>query len=1067
MNEPTERSIASLRRLARGLVYDGASAEDVVQEAWLSALKRREALERPQGWLANAVRWCALRARRADERRGRHERAAARSEEAPEAGELSGRTEVLRRLLDAVDRLPEPYRTAVHLRYLEDLPPRKIAQRLGLPVNTARTHVRRGLELLRKELDDDGRGREELLAALAPIVGPDAGIGSAAGVERLVARARESMSVAGAPARLAAALALAGTVLFVGWRLIRQGEPREPSPAALAVTATTIEPGTEQDSSTPLRSPTTKASAREPATPETSAVSATWSVRGCVTRGGDEPFPHAQLVGRIHRGPGLEGAVLFSERFLADEFGEFVWAPPIAEHSTVYVTTDVPGHIANPSYDWIVPGDPGAFGWHVSALPLDLELTGVVRALDGSPIAGAVVVDGWLDDFRCATTDAGGNFMLSLWSGNSVDLRVRAAGFAVTEVEAGANPLEIRLAPESPRLVRIVDEEGAPVAGVEITRHGLDLVLHSDAQGRFALHELVAREANALLFLRHPDYSERQFYVQGKQLGDAPEVVLARGVTLTGRVVSSTGEPVPGAWISLDSHYSEPRHETWSGADGRFELPHAVTGEHALWVWRNGFAHLRTDIVVTGEANGELELVLQPPHFVAGTAFGPDGPLAFAHVSAVDLGSEEHIEGFRTRTDRDGNFRMEGLTEHGVRLRAFADGLASAELEVDSLDRENLELHLQPSAVFAGRAVDDASGAPIAEFTVRSLRLNPSGGPAEVPWNERGTNGTWSHATRLAAGSKARIEVRAPGYAPLVLGPIESRWPADPEASVARLSPGGVVRGRVLDAATGLGVSGAVVARYPARSMVYTNEDWLGTILTVRTDANGAFELVDVPLGEGKLHVQHDAYAPHLDGPFLVGPLATERLLEMTHGATLAGRLLDAEGNGLAGEKVDLAARFAAGKKWYWTTASASDGSYSFGALPNGQYELFWYRPDGERHYPALSTALTLAPGAELTLDLQPHGSTRLIGTLTCGFELAAPATVRLTLATTPEAPFPARSYGALATADHFQLDHLEPGTYSLSAWANLTDGRSASGQTTVVVPESGELVVTLPLVPR
>src|SRR6185436_7890659 len=55
---------------------------------------------------------------------------------------------------------------------LDALPPRVIAQRLGVPVNTARTHER-----LRGELDPGpGREREAMLAALVPLLGPSSAL---------------------------------------------------------------------------------------------------------------------------------------------------------------------------------------------------------------------------------------------------------------------------------------------------------------------------------------------------------------------------------------------------------------------------------------------------------------------------------------------------------------------------------------------------------------------------------------------------------------------------------------------------------------------------------------------------------------------------------------------------------------------------------------------------------------------------------------------------------------------------------------------------------------------------
>lgn len=55
-------------------------------------------------------------------------------------------------LVDAVAGLPSHYRDAVVLRDLEGLPYTDVAQRLGLPLNTARTRIVRGRALLARNL---------------------------------------------------------------------------------------------------------------------------------------------------------------------------------------------------------------------------------------------------------------------------------------------------------------------------------------------------------------------------------------------------------------------------------------------------------------------------------------------------------------------------------------------------------------------------------------------------------------------------------------------------------------------------------------------------------------------------------------------------------------------------------------------------------------------------------------------------------------------------------------------------------------------------------------------------
>lgn len=62
------------------------------------------------------------------------------------------RDKLLRKLVAA---LPEMQRLVVTLRYQEDLDPTEICNVLGLPVNTVKSHLHRGLQSLRKKLGDN------------------------------------------------------------------------------------------------------------------------------------------------------------------------------------------------------------------------------------------------------------------------------------------------------------------------------------------------------------------------------------------------------------------------------------------------------------------------------------------------------------------------------------------------------------------------------------------------------------------------------------------------------------------------------------------------------------------------------------------------------------------------------------------------------------------------------------------------------------------------------------------------------------------------------------------------
>ena len=165
-----ERETAALRALARSLVADEHAAEDAVQDTWLRALERGAAAAAPRRWMARVLRNRAHDEHRARGRRAAREQQAARDEALPSSDEIVTRLELVQRLAREVAALPEPYRTALHLRHFEGCTPDEIARRLGVPLETARTRLRRGLALLRERMDAACGGRRDAwVLALVPL----------------------------------------------------------------------------------------------------------------------------------------------------------------------------------------------------------------------------------------------------------------------------------------------------------------------------------------------------------------------------------------------------------------------------------------------------------------------------------------------------------------------------------------------------------------------------------------------------------------------------------------------------------------------------------------------------------------------------------------------------------------------------------------------------------------------------------------------------------------------------------------------------------------------------------
>lgn len=163
-------SLRFARRLASALLRDDGDADDAAQDAVVAAVTRGPGpAAPPRGWLARVVRHAAARLRRAAARRSRREAVVAGRGPscAPAAVEVAARAELLAAVTAALARLPAPAREALLLRHDAGLPPREIARRLGVPVETVKSRLARGLEALRADLAADPRRRDDAAPALA------------------------------------------------------------------------------------------------------------------------------------------------------------------------------------------------------------------------------------------------------------------------------------------------------------------------------------------------------------------------------------------------------------------------------------------------------------------------------------------------------------------------------------------------------------------------------------------------------------------------------------------------------------------------------------------------------------------------------------------------------------------------------------------------------------------------------------------------------------------------------------------------------------------------------------
>ncbi|MBN2490132.1 MAG: sigma-70 family RNA polymerase sigma factor [Planctomycetes bacterium] len=205
-----------IRRLAEALVPHQDLVDDVVQETWLAAVRNPPRAAGLGRWIAATVGRVSARLCRGERRRLEVTRQLADLEPGQSAAETAERLALIRTLLDAVEALPEPLRTAVRLRYFDGLTIREVAHALNVPASTLQSRLDRALGRLRSRLDATcGGDRRRWCVGLLGLASPTA--------------------TALAPAGLASAASSIGGVLSMNITLVKSGAALLAAAAALAV----------------------------------------------------------------------------------------------------------------------------------------------------------------------------------------------------------------------------------------------------------------------------------------------------------------------------------------------------------------------------------------------------------------------------------------------------------------------------------------------------------------------------------------------------------------------------------------------------------------------------------------------------------------------------------------------------------------------------------------------------------------------------------------------------------------------------------------------------------------
>ncbi|MBC8328686.1 MAG: sigma-70 family RNA polymerase sigma factor [Planctomycetes bacterium] len=763
-----------IKRLALVLLGDDGLAGDVVQETWIRALQHPRKAEH-RSWLATVTRNLALDRRRQRKRAGSPPAAELASKE-QRPDEILGRADASRKLVDAVLDLPEPYRTTLLHRYFDDLSTRDVALKLDTPYHTVRTHLDRGLSMLRDRLKNSlGEAWRDSCAVIGLSDGLQSLTPLSATLPLLAMTTKSTLALLGG-------LTLAAAAVIYG---MRESAPATPVETSLESSRPAPAPEAE-----PAKVEETRVALAGQADPSAAAVSNSEHFGAVLVQmlasNGVDPLPGISLRLELNH-LDMRFQTLTGTTDSEGQVGFQVETPADLRGLTVLATADTP-YLLHHDKARVEDGEEHRIE---VVLPEPGWISGVVLDETGEPVAGAEV-NGWFEvamhafmqgerpPERQTQTNASGRFTLGGLFGHftlCADSPGRGSPYLVGgQLGAGQHfeDVVLRIIETRDVVVWVVDSSNAPVEGAEARVRGhwgsklpfgppgqkgqvrkwpsYQRRMTTDGHGRLVLPDLPRVPFD--LNMGKVDHPSVELLLAPEQ--NQLEIVLPEGRTLHGVVTGTSGAPIPKA--SLELYSGGDWHQTWSDQAGGFTLQGIpAAGQQTevsgmVLVARAPGHSVRVEVLAPPSHGLEaLAIELETEWKLSGKVVDSDGgpvPGAALRITGDRMVGNpewswslatmpwEQVSGqvaeglgqlAETRTNRDGEFEFHGLYDGLFSIEVTVHDLPVPAASVQSRSGQDplyitLGDGLEAFVSLAGRVLDARTGQPVEDFEVRLQR---------------------------------------------------------------------------------------------------------------------------------------------------------------------------------------------------------------------------------------------------------------------------------------------------------------------------------------------------------
>ncbi len=1055
--------------IARRVTGTPEAAEDVVQDTFVKILQAHAPLRDPKSaklWLTRIVTRTAINYIRAQETRRRHEKGYATMDQGNNQTDPSAKAvqnELLEGVAGAFAELPHETRASVWLHEVEGLSLRDVAACIGGSHTLAADRIKRGLESMRRSLGTTGcivpagvavgtllerlpspdipKGFVSRISAkgsLALETSPARGdVDGAAGVLATPHPAKSS-SVLNTPA-VGFSLAAVATLSVVVFALVRTADNDNVEPVRLNGTALMnvelTDPGSE------------------------------------IQADASQAPGAAQMVEND-----IEGTILL-DATAAPVAGASVAAIGIGEHQhTLVVTTDLNGRyvmsgLAHGEYrlwawkaelrtkletgwdELITVGPANPTGQFDRRLKPGVIVSGTVID-DGTklPIAGALVR--W-KGFQFARCNTEGHFTLPGIPAGRVDIVGSADGYAdqllKLQAHVGHFPsatIELPLGGTVEGIVRTLDGEPATNATVTLVSATATVRAKTSDDGSYQLAAVPLNAKNLSLSASQDGQFAMEsisgFPMNARRTQLDLQLDLQLRSTLSGIVVDLLGNPIGGA--TVDSPPFGDRENSFStDSEGRFRISGVSPQASGVIVRAPGYAPTYVQLDTTEAEWRDVEVVLAPGHFIAGTVVDARGrPIEDAWVTIdtlFQLGGE-------TRTDANGQFRIENLPPASERIRSSKGRLVGSTSEF-VIDREDVVVVVQEPGILCGTVLDAESGSPIEGFTVKITLAPDASRKAEYSLGLESALGDVGLSFHAETGEFIvddvqtsvfyRVAIAAKGYVEKVIPEVEARASCSEDAHLrVELEQGEELHLRVVDAVSRNAVPGVRVTFVERRGgRPRSQERRKGAGRTGVTDAAGEVSLPGVTGKPGSVYLEKPGYARTTYSDVVSSvDLQTFRIAV---GGSIEGRVETARGEPVSGVRL-----FVGG---FSDARTNAEGHFRIDDLPGEKVKIRVFL-SGKLN---LAREVLVVAGESTTVNFQ-LGSASISGQVTLGNVPRAREDVYVS---------GAHGHAHVMTDEdgNYRVDGLPPGEYRVRVRS-----QSSTGEGETIEVTTGDTIVDIAL---